>query len=202
MRKSIALVIVALLLIVLGAVALAEWEGPHTEVPVYDTATGYPTYLARASLSGCYSSYCNDVKRVIPVTISASIAQWADITLNATDIEWRVLKPGDYFIDGVHATLQSNGDLFVDYEGFEDLVNDEGDVLETYYALAPGDWIRASALNAHDDPIPENRAHEEVEFTLYNRIVVMNCDSACEYKDPNGAVITVVLKEQKEWVVK
>jgi len=200
MRKSIALVIVALLLIVPGAVILAEWEGPHTEVPVYDTSTGYLTHLARASLSGCYSSYCNGVKRVIPVTISASIAQWALVKLNATDIEWRVLKPGDYYINGIIARLQSNGDLFVDYEGFEDLVNDEGDSLETYYALAPGAWVRAEDLNDDDDLVEENIAHEPVEFTLYNRIVVMECDSACEYEDPNGAVITVVLNEQKPWV--
>jgi len=200
MRKSIALII-AVLLIGSGAVALGYWGEPARLTPVYLTATGKQTQFAMASLSGCHNSYCNEVERVIQVTISASIAQWALISLNATDIEWRVLKPGDYYIDGIQATLQSNGDLYVDYEGFEDLVNEDGDVLETYYALAPGAWVTASALNADDDRVEESMSHEPVTFNLYNRIVVGGCDSACEYEDLDGATITVTLEEQKEWLL-
>lgn len=199
MRKFMVLAIAALL-IVPGAVALAEWEGPHVVTPVYNTYDGSLTNLAKASLSGCYSSYCNEEERVIPINISASIAQWALVSLNATDIEWRVLKPGDYYIDGIHATLQSNGDLYIDYEGFENLVNDEGDTLETYYALAPGAWVTAAALNNDDDLVEESMTHEPVTFTLYNRIEVGSCDSACEYEDPEGATISVILQEQKPWI--
>jgi len=201
MRKSIALVIAALLLIVSGAVTLAYWGEGSRRTPVYLTATGKQTQYAQASLSGCHNSYCNEVERVIPVTISASVAQWALISLNATDIEWRVLKPGDYYIDGIQATLQSNGDLFVDYAGFQNLVNEDGDVLETYYALAPGAWVTADALNEDDDLVEESMSHEPVTFNLYNRIVVGGCDSACEYEDPDGATITVTLEEQKEWLL-
>lgn len=207
MRKSIALVIVALL-IVPAALAVANTE-PGTRTSVYLTADNSLTDLARAYLSGCYPlSYCNE-DREIQINISASIAQWARISLNATDIVWRVLKPGDYYIDGIQATLQSNGDLYVDYEGFEDLVNGEGDELDTYYAFSPGqtpvppgmgDWVAAADLNKDDDLIQENMAHNEVAFTLYNRIIVGQCDNACEYEDPNGATITVVLREQKDWI--
>ena len=195
MRKIMVLVIAALL-IVPGAVALAE------ETQVY-TLDGSETDLAKAFLSDPIDSpYCNERVRTIPVNISASIAQWAELSLSATKIEWQVLKPGKYYIKGIQATLQSNGDLYVEYAGFEDLVNDDPkpDVIPTYYACSPGEWISASELNDHGDLVDELETHCPFGFTLYNKIEVDGCKSACEYVDPNGATITVTLAEQKDWI--
>jgi hypothetical protein len=191
------------LLLLVGSVAFAGQEVPAFEVDANGNI-GPVSELARVWKAGGYEYKCN-ANRVIPVMVCASLAQWIDFRLEATEVYWRVLKPGDYAMDGIGLQLRSNGDVCIDYEGFEDLINDEGDIIPTWYAVtvggaqpAPGDWVRAIDLNDDDDVIPEDQRHENWSFSIWNRIAPFDCDSACEYCD--RALITVIQCEQKPWV--
>jgi len=153
-----------------------------------------------------YHYYCN-WDPTITVNVSASVAQWVDVCLSATTIQWWVLKPGTYWVDCMDGVLFSNGDVAITFAGFEDLENSEGDIIETWYAkqeLFPHhDWfpVWVSAENLDGTyTIEENETCHCYMWKLFNSIGVKLCDSAGEYSDPDGATITVNLMEQQEWV--
>jgi hypothetical protein len=187
-------------------VATGAWAAQ--EVPVFDVnedgTIGDISELARVWKAGGATYYCNANHR-IGMLVCASLAQWLDLRLEATEIYWRVLKPGDYAMDGIGLQFRSNGDVLFLYDGFDDMVNDEGDVIPTFWATttggafpAPGDWIPAPQLNGVECIVPEDQEHDNWSFAIWNRIIPHPCDSACEYCDEG--LITVILLEQKPWV--
>ena len=142
----IGLAIVALVGVV--SVATAEQIVPVFLVNLDGSIDGTTT-LARAwAQDPYYPPYCNK-DHAIDVAVAASVAQWSHVSLEATNIKWRIQKPfwtGDwapgappgadtthtgYAIDGIGVFLRSNGDLLVDYRNFADLENAEGDVIPT-----------------------------------------------------------------------
>jgi len=200
------LVLTLLILVLAGSVALAKQEIPVFPVVNGVPDTANPTALARAWKAGQYQYYCN-ADREIVVAVNCSLAQWMDLSLEATRLYWRILKPGDYAVNGIGVQLRSNGDVAVDYEGFADLQNSDvpKDKIPTYYAVTvggtvpgAGDWVTAADLNDDDDLIVEDEDHEAISFAIWNRLVPFECDSACEYMD--CARIYVTLDEQKPWV--
>ena len=162
-------------------------------------------------------SSCNKWEWQVNVTINASVAQWIHWNLNAQGWDWRIMKPGCYAANTIHFWVASNGDVLIDYEGFDDLEavvpNTHNNYIETYYswgdtpeiATANG-WVRAIDLNIDDDLLDESELngdygpnlHTGVDFKLFNKICVVDCNTACEYFDE--ATITLVLQQQKEWV--
>lgn len=155
-----------------------------------------------------YHYYCN-WDPTITVNVSASVAQWVDVSLSATKIQWWVLKPGTYWVDCMTGVLLSNGNVTITFAGFENLVNKEGDIIDTWYAkqeLFPDYerwpvWVSAEDLNGTYE-IKENETCHCYMWKIFNSIGVKLCNSACEYEDPSGATITVHLAEQKDWVYK
>jgi hypothetical protein len=190
-------------MLLLATAAMAVQEVPVFDVDENGEINGI-SELARVWKAGGATYSCNADHR-IGVLVCASLAQWLDMRLEATEIYWRVLKPGDYAMDGIGLQLRSNGDVLIDYEEFGNLVNDEGDEIPTFWAVttggvqpAPGDWVAALDLNDDDDIIPEDQEHDNWSFAIWNRIIPFDCDSACEYCD--RAIVTVYLLEQKPWV--
>lgn len=188
------------------------WDDTFTD-PTYgfwhSQGTGSVTALARCWSSNPVSGACNKQNWVINFTHHASIAQWIDWMLTGSRWDWRVRKPGTYAANCITFTLKSNNAVAVDYEGFEDLAyQDAGGVkttIDTYYAYGPDlatadrDWVRAEALNGHDDLIPDSAdLHAGQTTKLWNKIEVVNCNSSCEYEDT--ATITLVLTNMKFWV--
>lgn len=179
-------------------------------VPVYavgdDGVPDDPTDLAFCWEGTGYTSFCN-ADRCVDIGVRASVAQWLQLYLEATQVAWRILKPGDYAIDTLHGSVNSNGDVSFDFDGFEDLANVEGDIIETYYALflpagnqvpSNDDWMRAADVNAWDPYLVEDEGHQGYSFDIWQRLIVIPCDSACEYADE--ARICARLEEQKDWV--
>lgn len=172
-----------------------------------DGTLGEQARLARAWKTGGYQSYCNK-DRCVDVQIYASVAQWMKLYFEATDLHWRVLKPGTYAVDGIAFHLGSNGDVGVTFTGFDNLKNTEApaDEIETWYtanllgapAPGPNDWVPAAALNRLQLTIPEDQTHTDYSYQLWNKIKVIPCDSACEYR--NDGRICFRLLEQKPWV--
>lgn len=181
------------------------------QVVVYDApggAVGGVATLARAWKGvASHSSYCNK-NWTVTFTNQASIAQWMDLYIESLALYWRVLKPGEYACDGIGMHVRSNGDVKWTFAGWADMTNSEGDVIQTWYAITnlgdpapgPGQWIPAADLNTLPLLLPENQAHANLSLQLWNRIKVIECDSACEYADQGGATITITAEEQKPWV--
>lgn len=151
---------------------------------------------------------CNKKKWVIPVTVQASVAQWIEFHLSGTRYIWRVRKPGTYAANSLEATLKSNGDVTINFAGFANLysgdsVNKE---INTWYAYGEPTggvydptltWIEAGDLNTTTVP-DSGDLHDGMTWKLWNKIEVVECNSACEYE--NNATITLVLQNQKMWI--
>lgn len=153
---------------------------------------------------------CNQDQEVT-IKTRAEVAQWSEVFLSGTKWNWYVRKPGDFFADTITAKVRSNGDLNVKFSGFGDLKY-QGDYLEgaeeyikTYYQATAVDetpdqdnWTSAAALNECTVPIDENPSHEDIEFKLWNRIKVVDCNSASTYL--NSGTITIELANQKDFI--
>jgi hypothetical protein len=230
MKKALFLTAVGVLL--LAATALAQTPVPPVgvyEVEVFDCDSltgdwlGTPGHLGQVdALARCFASneakgYCNKKYWHIPVTVHASVATWIDFTMTGTRWDWFVRKPGYYAANCITAKVASNGDVMIDYDGFDDLLNLANPTTVTpipiWYsfggsiteAQAHG-WIPATALNSHDDLLvensywvgPRNLLHEGLTWKLFNRIHVVKCNTSCEYEDV--ASITLIAQSQKPWI--
>ncbi len=190
-----------------GSVPHQAWELIDKEwVPM---RVGDLTVRARAFSSGPVIGSCNKLEWQIPVKVHASVAQWIEFSISGTRYDWQVRKPGTYAANSLTATLKSNGDVGIDFDGFEDLQYlGQGGVkqtIDTWYAYGegadPGDinWIPAAQVNELDAVVEDSCGlHSGYSWKLWNKIRVTECNSACEYED--NAMITLVLKNQKIWI--
>ncbi|HUU46530.1 MAG TPA: hypothetical protein VM118_12435 [Acidobacteriota bacterium] len=173
-----------------------------------------PTANARCFASNKAAGNCNKYEWVIPVTVHASVAQWIDFTMTGTRWDWFVKKPGWYAANCITAKIASNGDINIDYDGFDDLLPlGEGQTpIPIWYAFggsmgtAAAAWVPALMLNEDDDLLDEsdywsdgrNALHEGLTWKLWNRIHVVECNTACEYEDVAAIILT--LRQQKPWI--
>jgi hypothetical protein len=185
---------------------------------VYDTETGLEADNAIAAVGGGYAGSCNKPVWDVAWLTHASVAQWVDFEFTGTAWYWYVRKPGDYYTDCNKLIVASNGDIEISFDGFADLQymdvgNGVDETISTYYkfnredTINPDDpvnfpdtaWISASALNDLSRTIADSQnLHDGIMFSLWNRIVVENCNSACEYEDE--AIIRITLDNQKDWI--
>ena len=170
---------------------------------------GYPNLQANARAWGSFPDVgsCNKTRWEVKVTVHASVAQWVDWSISGTRYDWQVRKPGTYAANSLTATLKSNGPVTVDFDGFADL--DGGGVrgyIPIWYAYGepipgPGDtrWIPAAQINGLDALVKDSTdLHDGLDWKLWNKIEVTECNSACEYVDE--ATITLVLQNVKTWI--
>ena len=167
---------------------------------------------ARAFSSNPITGMCNKFYWEIPITVHASVAQWVEFSHSGTRYDWRIRKPGTYGANSLTFTLKSNSDICIDFEGFENLkynasekfpgVNQE---IETWYAYGEGEnpgelsWFPAAELNEIDALVEDScDLHAGLSWKLWNKIRVVECNSACEYQD--DAMVTLVLMNQKIWI--
>lgn len=166
---------------------------------------------ARAFTSMPAQGSCNKVNWEILITTEAQIAQWCKWEINGTKWTWFVRKPGDYYTNSVEFFLQSNGDVVLSASGFADLeyyLPDEGvnRFIETYWFATPDpgaipgidDWTRAEGVNGSLLVEDSLELHEGLRAYLWNRIKVVECNSACIYRDTG--TITITLRNQKPWI--
>ncbi len=182
-----------------------KWDGQNwvSESMDPECATG------RLWASGFMEGECNKKEWEIPVQIHASIAQWIKFSITGTRWDWRIMKPGTYAGDCITFTIWSNGDVGVDYEGFEDLYSPTSvtPYIPTWYAYGAsiydienaGAWVRAADLNNDDDIIEDSQdLHFGWTTKLWTKVQIDSCHSACEYHD--DATVTLTLLNQKCWV--
>jgi hypothetical protein len=213
------LILALLVVSVLPIMAFAQtevdawyWDTLLTPPAWHQMPLGGLDNLARCWNTGSAAGACNKVLWPINVSITADVAQWIDWQMSGTSWLWRVRKPGIYAADCITANIKSNQNVAVDYNGFDNLQYDTlggkhsvNPVIPIWYAFSlsgavvPTDWISATALNASDDTLWDSAdLHAGLGWKLWNKIQVVNCNSACQYKDE--ATITLKLLCQKAWI--
>jgi hypothetical protein len=166
---------------------------------------------ARAFTSMSAQGACNKVNWEIKITTEVQVAQWVKWKIDGTKWTWFVRKPGDYYTNSVKFFLQSNSDIILSASGFGDLeyfLQDQGvnRFIETYWfaTLDPAgtplvnDWTRAEAVNGSLTVPDSQELHNGMVAYLWNRIRVVECNSASTYR--NTGTITITLKNQKHWI--
>lgn len=226
MKRFLVLLVLGLFVAAAGnAFAQPPAGANEAQVFYWDDAVGWvPQPLdmadrtARLFRSGDEASgNCNQPEWLIDVQIYAHIAQWIDFSLAWTQWDWFVRKPGCYAGNSIEAKIASNGDVYVDYEGFNNLMpvdpnNQDHNPIPVWYSFETGGggvgeaetngWVPANLLNGEDDLLldigPEWLLHYTISWKLWNKICVEVCNSACDYYD--DATITLTLREQKPWI--
>jgi len=121
-----------------------------------------------------------------------------------------VRKPGTFAGVGPTIFLRSNYNLSLTFAGFENLVKigDPTQTIPKYYAIQPttinnptqiasGDWISATNLNTTTIPINATGGTYRV---LWEKIVVSDQNTACEYEDPAGSTIIINVVAMERWI--
>jgi hypothetical protein len=166
---------------------------------------------------------CNRENWYVSFYNHASVAQWCDWSISNTRWDWRVLKPGIYAADCITLSVKSNGYVNVDLSLLGDLNRprdkNDGDAhgsdtnhsIETYYAILPetvndvpqginniGDsWVPAGTTTPIK--LEDSQAlHAGLNFKLFNKITVKECNSVGEYH--NSGWIKISLTNIKPWV--
>jgi len=230
MRKTgivILTILVAIGLMGGAAMAAIDLGEPAVGNPIHghgNPAGGYGAWVRLAGGTGGLIS-CNGEEVFAPhqypwsprwttgwtITIRqhASVAQWAQFSISATEIYWYVLKPGVYRTNTpIRVKLKSNGNVGLRLSGFGNMVNTDSpkDEIEVSYRvrgrlggsayslLVP--WTQAENVNGYLT-IQEDQNHNWYEYIIASMINVEECDSACDYDE--RAYIDIVLEEQKFW---
>ncbi|UCC67075.1 MAG: hypothetical protein JSV79_07965 [Armatimonadota bacterium] len=143
----------------------------------------------------------------------ATVAQYLEARLTKNGLVWYILKPyvdiiteddKDWGANSITLSVKSNGDIRLDFVGFDDLVNqdDATKTIPSYWFLGDGampppadpDWMNGSWSYT----VEEQELHEIVDLKMWNRLHTGKCTSACYYKDVGA--IYFVLVDQKPWV--
>lgn len=208
-RISILTAVVALLVGLLSMGAMAQ-----SFVGAFDAATGDDALDASAwSNLGIDQGPSNVAVRSTEFTTEVQVAQWSRWVFTGTKWTWFVRKPGEYYADSITATIHSNGDVAISFDGFanpEYLDENVNDGVKQYIESAYGvgsdptaadfsGWVDAADLNDENLIIPDSQAlHFGQEFKLWNKINVTESNSASTYR--NTGTVSLTLQNQKPWI--
>ncbi|MCS7249906.1 MAG: hypothetical protein N2323_02230 [candidate division WOR-3 bacterium] len=153
---------------------------------------------------------CNKEQWEIPFTDSISVAQWIKWSIDGKKTLWRIRKFGEFAGIGPIIWIKSNADVVISFAGFENPTNGENQIEKYYYFTnnavnEPGcnwEWISARDLNNYRIRLNFPSSLEPQIIKMWERIIVDQCDRACEYVDPGGATIILTLTVIKPWIDK
>lgn len=215
MRKSL---IVLLLVGLVMSVANLAWadlltQGEEAQVWRWDGNSWVSEPLggleanARAWHQGdTLNGFCNKQTWTIDVATHASIAQWIKWELGAQGWNIKVRKPGIYVAGPIKGWVKSNADVLATAQGFDDLKNDLGEAIETFYGFSessdvmPTEWVKATQLpSSVTIPFCYHEGYLWIKFVIredpqggYPKT------RACEYQ--NDAKIFLSLTVIKGWI--
>lgn len=119
---------------------------------------------------------------------------YANISLSATRLDWRVRKAGTYAALAMEMSFTGAGNLSIQFDGFENLASQEDGsaTVATWYGFGHGPdavessgWITADDLNLDANsrgPIPLDATTPTI-LRMWSKIAVGEEDSSCEYQD-------------------
>jgi hypothetical protein len=213
MKKLFVTLVISLM--VFGALAAVSSASTRYEVDAFmangDDATEARVFVVGGGTDPC-TEYCNS-NRSVDVSVTAHVAQWAHWDLSANGWEWYVRKPGVYYADCISAFLQSNGDVTLTLEGFDNLkwISPSSDdqsinpIVKQWFALTNAyvhptddDWL-APTGETEQILVPDSAdLHEGIWKKVWNKIEVLNCNTAGTYV--MSGTITMTLSNQQPWI--
>ena len=217
MKKGLILALVALIVVpalaVMASSPLTVWKLDNGAwVVVFNPDDPEPSYAepARAYKSGDADGRCNKEHWEIEFTTEVQVAQWIEWSVTGTKWSWYVRKPGTYITDCIEFTLKSNGPITISFSGFSSPTYVEGeavkDYIDAWYGYGLGnmpeyleEMVPAALLNESEIFIPDSlELHNGITRKLWNMIDVVNCNTACTYRD--SGLITITLMTIKPWI--
>ena len=142
-----------------------------------------------------------------PGDLSPSVEeQWVSFRFSSTHWEWNVRSPGSYAGKVLAGSVQSNGNVLIDFNGFGDFRGCGGpeSSIENYYAIAPPTatidglrWMRSDELNAYDIHV-SSTSPALGSWALWHRIIVNDFTPSSELGD--AATISIKLLSDGAWV--
>lgn len=210
MKRFVLLAMAALLAVgLMGVPAMAA-----AIVGGFDAATGEPSINAIAYSNIPYEEGpSNKSVRQTQFTTEVQVAQWSRWSFLGTKWTWFVRKPGEYYADSIQATIQSNGNVAITFEGFGNPTyldsNDLDGVkqeIEVVYGVGSdprssdfSGWVTPDELNEEEIIIPDSeQLHEGLNFKLWNKITVCECNSAGIYR--STGTITMTIQNQMPFI--
>ncbi len=213
MRKLL-LVLVALLVVSAFAVEnglsqLTVWKDVDGEWVALSMTD--PFAEARAFKSGAASGSCNKKNWTVDIETEVQVAQWINWQLDGRKWTWYVRKPGTYITDCISFFIQSNGEIVISFSGFESptyasTFTHVKDTVDAWYGYGLGNlpeeieqMASAEELNELSVFIPDSAdLHEGISRKLWNKIMVVECNSACNYYA--SGTVTITLQRIKPWI--
>jgi hypothetical protein len=133
------------------------------------------------------------------ILIKSAGEPYADVSVTATRLDWRVQKPGTYAALATEITASGKGELSVQFSEFADLSRTDGirGTIDTFYgfgddlaSIEAGDWkwVAAESLNGKSRSIDLSNP---VPVLMWSKISVDDQDSSAEYE--NEGVITFIV---------
>jgi len=213
MRKLLlvlaALLVVSVFAVQNGASQLTVWkdvEGQWVALSMTD-----PFAEARAYKLGAATGSCNKKNWTVDIETEVQVAQWINWQLDGTKWLWYVRKPGTYITDCISFFIQSNGEIVISFSGFESptyasTFTHVKDTVDAWYGYGLGnlpeeiqEMASAEELNELSVFIPDSAdLHEGISRKLWNKIRVVNCNSACNYI--GRGTVTITLQRIKPWI--
>ena len=217
MKKGLILALVALIVVpalaVMASSPLTVWKLDNGAwVVVFNPDDPEPSYAepARAYKSGDADGRCNKEHWEIEFTTEVQVAQWIEWSVTGTKWSWYVRKPGRYITDCIEFSIKSNGPITIGFSGFSSPTYVEGeavkDYIDAWYGYGQGnnptyleEMVSAEQLNESEVYIPDSlELHNGITRKLWNMIDVVNCNTACTYRD--SGLITITLMTIKPWI--
>lgn len=215
MKKGLILALVALIVVpalaVMASSGLTVWKLVDGEWTVeFNPGNPVGDEMARAYKSGEAHGACNKEHWEIEFTTEVQVAQWIEWSVTGTKWSWYVRKPGTYITDCIEFTLKSNGPITISFSGFSSPTYVEGeavkDYIDAWYGYGYGnepdyleEMVPAALLNESEIYIPDSlELHNTITRKLWNMIDVVNCNTACTYRD--SGLITITLMTIKPWI--
>lgn len=177
----------------------------------WNSQTGSPTARCRKFLLyNPNGDSCNQQQWTIPFKDSLSLAQWIEWTITGNRVLDLVRKPGTFAGLGPVLSVKSNEAIYMTFSGFENLVkiDDPTQIIPKYYAITPTtttnpvdvtQWIAAPDMNTANIPITGVVGGPALR-RIWEKIVVSDVNTACEYEDPAGSIIMLNLTVMKPWI--
>ncbi|MBC7320390.1 hypothetical protein H5T89_07070 [bacterium] len=219
MKKSLVLLLVVSLIMSIASVALASELTLREETQVWKWTENGLVALQMGSVEAdarvwhqgnTLNGFCNKQTWTIDVASHASIAQWIKWELEAQGWNIKVRKPGTYIAGPIKGWVKSNADVLAEAQGFDDLKNNLGEAIETFYGITysydpnnpvlPTEWVKATQLpSSATIPFCYHEGYLWIKFVIREDPDDLYPKTrACEYQDDAQIFLSVTVL--KDWI--
>lgn len=179
-------------------------EGQMTTITItYDQCYKMGIGLVYAALKG--GNGCEIYP--VPGVVDCEREPCVRVSMDATDADFRVRKPGDYAFRAFQMTINSNAPVAVSFQSFGDLAPEDPvpgqSPISAWYAIAseifragpPDEFLTPAVFNGQTLMAPGDET--DFTFSIWAKILSEQSTDACEYS--NTGTITLILQNSETY---